>query len=144
MSDRVFVDTNVLIYAHDRDAGRKHSLAAEIVRGLWESRLGVLSVQVLQEFYVNVTRKIPSPVPRETARKLVEAYGRWHVEVADPALLIRASEVEERHSLSFWDALIIAAAARAQAGRLLSEDLQAGRRMLGLRIENPFAAGAKA
>lgn len=138
MSVEVFVDTNVLIYAHDTSAGRKHTVAREAVRGLWESRAGALSTQVLQEFYVNVTRKISSPLARSLAREIVETYGVWHVESIGLAHVLRASELEERHRLSFWDALIVAAAQTAGATRILSEDLSAGQRIAGIAIENPF------
>src|SRR2546429_7582047 len=77
MSDVVFVDTNILIYAHDVDAGAKRSRAAEKLRQLWESGAGRLSVQVLQEFYVNVTQKLATPVARSTARGVVGSYGAW-------------------------------------------------------------------
>ena len=138
MSDRVFVDTNVLIYAHDAMAGRKHAVARETVRGLWSSRNGALSTQVLQELYVNVTRKIPSPLSRSLAREIVETYGVWHLENIGLAHVLRASELEERHRLSFWDALIVAAAQAAGASRILSEDLSDGHRIAGITIENPF------
>ncbi|MGH7268818.1 MAG: PIN domain-containing protein, partial [Polyangiaceae bacterium] len=110
MSDRVFIDTNVLIYAHDVDAGEKHTVAAGLVEDLWSSKLGALSVQVLQEFYVNVTRKIRSPLPKKAAREVVKTYSAWHVEPVGAEDVVRASAVEERHKISFWDALIIVAA----------------------------------
>lgn len=138
MSDRVFLDSNVLIYAHDVKAGRKHDRAATLVRSLWDSRDGVLSTQVLQEFYVNVTRKIPAPLARKTARELIGNYAVWRVEIIDVTHVQRASEIEERHRLAFWDALIIAAAQRAGAAKILSEDLNAGQRVGGVLIENPF------
>ena len=138
MSDRVFVDTNILIYAHDIDAGRKHTVAAERVRGLWMSRDGVVSLQVLQELYVNVTRKIPKPLSRKVARDLVGSYAAWTVQRLDAADIVDASEIEERHKLSFWDALIVAAARKAMATTLLSEDLSHGQRIEGVHVENPF------
>jgi predicted nucleic acid-binding protein len=73
-SDRTFVDTNVLIYAHDIDAGRKHDVAKAVLRDLWAERAGVLSTQVLQEFYVNATRKLKKPLARQEARTVVETY----------------------------------------------------------------------
>lgn len=139
MPDRVFVDTNVLIYAHDLDAGPKHAVASAILRDLWSSRLGVLSTQVLQEFYVNVTQKIPAPLPRATARQIVRGYFVWHVEVLAPAMILKASDIEERHHLSFWDALIVAAALEGGARKLLTEDLNPGQTLEGMEIENPFA-----
>jgi len=138
MSDRVFVDTNVLIYAHDLDAGSKHTTAARAVEEVWSSRRGALSVQVLQEFYVNVTRKIRKPLTRKLAREVVEAYSAWHVEVIGANDVLQASILEERHRLSFWDALILVAAKKAGAETLLSEDLSHGQRIDGVTVENPF------
>src|SRR2546429_10019775 len=90
MSDVVFVDTNILIYAHDVDAGAKRSRAAEKLRQLWESGAGRLSVQVLQEFYVNVTQKLATPVARSTARGVVSSYGAWVREAATAGAVDRA------------------------------------------------------
>jgi predicted nucleic acid-binding protein len=139
MGAKVFIDTNVLIYAHDVEAGRKHAIAAGILTTLWASQDGALSTQVLQEFYVNVTRKIPKPLPRATAREVIRTYAAWHLEQVDMSHIIVASEIEERDHLSFWDALIIAAARRAGATTILSEDLNAGQQFGSVRIENPFA-----
>jgi predicted nucleic acid-binding protein len=141
MSGRTFVDTNVLIYAHDIQAGRKQEKAARILGDLWETRTGVLSTQVLQEFYVNVTRKIPSPLKRSTARDIIRQYSVWPVVGPDTDMIVRASELEESHQLSFWDAMIVAAARQAGAGKILTEDLNHGETVDGVAIENPFAEG---
>jgi len=133
-----FVDTNVLVYAHDVDAGRRHDVAAALLRQLWDARDGVLSTQVLQEFYVNVTRKIPKPISRKDARDLVQTYTAWRVVGVEPVDVLAASEYEERFRLSFWDALILISALKANADLLVSEDLQAGQRIRGLQIANPF------
>jgi predicted nucleic acid-binding protein len=133
-----FVDTNVLVYAHDRDAGAKHRTAAALVRQLWDEREGVLSTQVLQEFYVTITRKIPTPLARRDARALVHTYSAWRVINVEPGDLVAASDLEDRHRLSFWDALIVVSAAKANVSLLVTEDLQPGRRLLDLRIQNPF------
>jgi predicted nucleic acid-binding protein len=114
-------------------------VAADLVAQLWASRNGALSVQVLQEFYVNVTRKIRAPLPKKVAREVVETYGVWHVEIVTSDDVATASNLEERHKISFWDALIIVAARKAGADKLLSEDLNAGQRIAGVTIENPFA-----
>ena len=126
MSDRAFIDTNVLIYAHDVDAGERHAVAARLVADLWETRRAVISTQVLQEFYVNVTRKIPSPLLHAVARQFVRTYSAWQTEIVDPQDIQLASELEEQHQLSFWDALIVAAAVKAGAGTILTEDLSPG------------------
>jgi predicted nucleic acid-binding protein len=138
MSAKVFVDTNILIYAHDREAREKHAAAARVLRQLWEDRTGVVSTQVLQEFYVNATRKIPIPLARSRARQVVEQYAVWPVVEVDVRMIVHASELEERYQLSFWDALVVAAARRANASRLLSEDFNAGQVIEGVRVENPL------
>ena len=139
MSDKSFVDTNVLIYAHDVDAGDRHAVAAELVAELWETRRAVISTQVLQEFYVNATRKIPTPIPRGMARRIVKTYAVWQTELVGPPDIQIASELEEQHQLSFWDALIVAAALKGGASTILTEDMSAGRRISGVLIENPFS-----
>src|SRR5256712_10324985 len=139
MSGKTFIDTNVLIYAHDIDAGAKHQAAKAILRELWSERTGVLSMQVLQEFYVNVTRKIRSPLPKDSARLVVTSYSIWCMETT-PAELSVAFRIEDESRIGFWDALIVAAAVKSGATRLLSEDLNPGQKIAGLRIENPFAA----
>ena len=136
---KTFVDTNVLVYAHDADAGDRHATAKTLLAELWDGRNGSLSTQVLQEFYVVATRKFDPPMSRREAREIVTLYGDWPTVQIDVALIVAASKLEERHRLSFWDSLIIEAAIRSGAVRLLTEDLQAGRRIGGVRIENPFA-----
>jgi predicted nucleic acid-binding protein len=138
MTARVFVDSNVLIYAHDLEAGSRRERAAECLRQLWETRAGCLSTQVLQEFYVTVTRKIPSPLPRSAAREIVRNYAAWVRSAITPATVVRASEISETWQLSFWDGMIVAAAEQDQAAELLTEDLQHGQTVAGVRILNPF------
>ena len=137
--DKVFVDTNILIYAHDIDAGPKRTVAAAVIQDLWATQCGVLSTQVLQEFYVNVTRKIRSPVLAAAAREIVRVYCVWQVEVIEPDMILRASEIAEHHQLSFWDALSVTTALHGHATKVLSEDLHPGQRIEGVLIENPFA-----
>ncbi len=138
MKDKVFVDTNILIYAHDRDAGIKNILANSLIKKIWQTENGVISTQVIQEFYVNITRKIPNPLPRTIVRALVSNYFTWQVEVNGPGTILLASEIEERYSLSFWDSLIVAAASQAKVEKILTEDLQSGHLIEGILIENPF------
>lgn len=138
MTGRVFVDTNVLIYAHDLDAGLRHDRAVSILSELWERENGIISVQVLQEFYVNATRKIPHPLTPASARGIIKNYLAWHVAANDPSTVLLASEIAERNHLSFWDALIFASASIAGADRILSEDLNHGQVIEGIEIENPF------
>ncbi len=137
MSDKTFVDTNVLIYAHDADAPAKREIANRLLDQLWEERSGVLSVQVLQEFYVHVTRKIARPLAKASARQVVDTYAIWAVGVT-PAEIATALRIEDESRLGFWDALIVACALKSGANRILSEDLNPGQRISGIRIENPF------
>ena len=136
--DVTFVDTNILVYAHDRSEPRKQPLAHALLEGLWDSGTGALSTQVLQEFYSVATRKLNPPMSRDLARRIVALYSTWRVVGVDVPLIISASQLEEAHSLSFWDALVVAAAGRAGAARLVTEDLQDGREIAGVRVEDPF------
>ena len=138
MNDKTFIDTNVLIYGHNVDAKAKHEAAKHVLHELWNSRSGVLSMQVLQEFYVNVTRKIPRPISRASARLVVNTYTIWCVETT-PSEISKAFQIEDESRLGFWDALIVAAAIKSGAHRILSEDLNTGQTISGVRIENPFA-----
>jgi predicted nucleic acid-binding protein len=138
MSAKTFVDTNVLIYAHDVDAKVKHDVATSVLRELWSDRNGVLSMQVLQEFYVNVTRKIASPLPKDAARLVVNSYSVWCTETT-PAEIAAAFRIEDESQIGFWDALIVASAVQCGATRLLSEDLNDQQIIAGMRVENPFA-----
>jgi len=104
MSDMAFVDTNVLIYAHDVDAKAKHTAAKGVLRELWSQRTGVLSVQVLQEFYVNVPRKIAKPLPKESARPVVNSYSIWCTETT-PIEIAAAFRIEDESRIGFWDTL---------------------------------------
>ncbi len=136
--ERTFVDTNVLVYAYDADAGAKHERAQSQLQALWEDESGLMSTQVLQEFYVTVTRKLSRPLPRRTAREVVDTYRAWPVHRPDVDDVIAASQLEEPHQLSFWDALIVVSAARSGAHSLLTEDLQDGQRFDGLVVVSPF------
>lgn len=141
MTAKVFVDSNVLIYAHDLDAGTRQQLAAECLRRFWESRAGRLSTQVLQEFYVNVTQKIKAPLSKSAAREIVRSYQAWvHVPIT-PDTVVRASEISEIWQLSFWDGMILASAEQHGAAELFTEDLNHGQIIAGVKIINPFLTG---
>jgi predicted nucleic acid-binding protein len=137
MPGKTFIDTNILIYAHDIDAGKKHSIAKKALAELWDKHEGVLSAQVLHEFYVNATRKISKPLTKQLARAVVRAYEVWCVETTSADIAV-AFRLEDEAHISYWDALICTAALKAGAETLLSEDLNAGQKISGLRIENPF------
>jgi len=127
-----------LIYAHDVDAAAKHETAKDVLRGLWSEHSGVLSPQILQEFYVNVTRKISHPISKRSARLVVNSYAIWCVETTHVEIST-AFRIEDEYRIGFWDALVVAAAMKSGASRILSEDLNAGQTIAGIRIENPFS-----
>jgi predicted nucleic acid-binding protein len=137
MTGKTFVDTNVLIYAHDADAKEKHTIAREILSELWAERIGVLSTQVLQEFYVNVTRKLTKPLSKRHARSVLDKYSMWCLDTTAAEIAV-AFRIEDEASIAFWDALICASALKAGAVRILSEDLNAGQKIAGIQIVNPF------
>jgi len=138
MSDRIFVDTNILVYAHDLSAGDRHAKASAVIESLWETETGITSTQVLQEFYITVTRKIKNPLTPAEAREIIRNYLAWSIQINDPETTIRASEIEEKNNLSFWDALIVAAALRMQAQKIITEDLNHGQIIEGILVENPL------
>jgi predicted nucleic acid-binding protein len=138
MSGVVFVDTNILIYAHDQDAGVKRERAIKRLRELWDSNSGAVSVQVLQEFYVNVTRKLASPVAVPMAREVVETYGTWIRALTTVDTITRASHIAELAQISFWDAMIVASAEQAGASQISTEDLPVGHLLAGILIVNPL------
>ena len=138
MTDRAFVDTNILVYAHDTGAGLKHERASALLETLWRERKGVLSTQVLQEFYVNVRRKAKNPVSAQEARQLMEDYLCWDVIVNDGGAILEALTLEDRYQLSFWDALIVHAAQRSGVDTLYSEDLNPGQSYGSVTVVNPL------
>jgi len=138
---RAFVDTNVLVYAHDASETAKQPVARAVLQDLWQHRSGTISSQVLQEFYVTATRKLPAPLSRAEAREIIDLYATWPVITMDPIAILAATRIEEAHGVSFWDALILEAARIAGAELLLTEDLGHGQIIEGVRIENPFASG---
>ena len=135
---RRFLDTNVLIYADDMDAGAKREQAREIVHDALASGDGVTSTQVLQEFFVISTGKLG--VDPVFARRKVQLFAEMTLIQIDLDLILAAIDLRRLHAFSLWDALILRAAATAGCGVLLTEDLQYGQLVDGVRIENPFRA----
>ncbi len=135
---KCFVDTNILIYAHDRSAGAKHGRARDLLDTLWESGQGVLSTQVLQELCVNLRRKVARPLAADEIRRLVRDYMSWEVVVNTPEAVLQALEIEVRYKCSFWDALILQAAEQSGAAVLYSEDLAARQNYGMVRVVNPL------
>lgn len=142
MSDRAFFDTNVLVYLFDEGSPDKQLRARELFDEHARTGRIVISPQVLQEFYVTVTRKLARPVVREDALATVTHLAAYPVVPVDSATVLRAIRLHQSASLSFWDALIVQAALEGNCARVFSEDLQDQRRFGDLTIENPFAAGA--
>jgi predicted nucleic acid-binding protein len=138
MSDKYFVDTNILMYAHDTSAGAKHERAKALVEDLWRQRSGVVSTQVLQELCVNLRRKAGHPVDLRTAREIVADYLSWDVVTNTGESILEALQVEEHYQISFWDALVVQAAEASGAAVLYSEDLSDGQTYRGVRVVNPL------
>ena len=136
-----FVDSNVLIYAHDRSAGSKHEAARTLIERLWEDRTGCLSVQVLQEFFVNVTRKVGAPLGVKEAREVISDLSYWKVHRPDTVDVLAAIDIHRRMQISFWDAMIVKSAAAQSCNVLYSEDLGDGQVYDGVRVENPIPDG---
>jgi predicted nucleic acid-binding protein len=138
MSDNVFVDTNILLYARDASEPEKQAVAGARLSELWENRCGRLSVQVLNEYFVNVTRKLNPGLSPGEAWDDIEALAVWEPVPLDMALVTRTFAVQRRYELSWWDAMIIAAAEASGCMRILSEDLSDGAIYFGVTVENPF------
>jgi len=138
MSDKCFVDTNILVYAHDRSAGVKHQRAQMLLEQLWDSGQGVLSTQVLQELCINLRRKVSHPLPVDEVRQLVRDYSTWEVVTNTAESVLEALQIEARYMTSFWDALILQAAISSGASVLYSEDLAAGQRYGSIQVVNPL------
>jgi predicted nucleic acid-binding protein len=138
MADKYFVDTNILIYAHDRDAGLKHDRARQLIEHLWTTGQGVLSTQILQELCVNLRRRVARPLPVDEIRGLIRDYLSWEIVVNTPASVIQALEIELRYKISYWDALVLQAADNSGAAVLYSEDLAAGQKYGAIQVVNPL------
>ena len=138
MSDKAFLDTNILVYAHEPDMGIKHKRARALIEQLWNTGAGVLSTQVLQELCVNLRRKMAKPWTVEDTRNLILDYMNWQIVVNTPDSIIEALAIEANYQISFWDALIIHAAESSGAAILYSEDLSDGRTYASVRVVNPL------
>lgn len=138
MPDKYFVDTNILLYAHDRSTGAKHERARQLIERLWISGQGVLSTQVLQELCVNLRRRVGHPLPVEEVRRFINDYLSWQIIINTPESVLQALEIEVRYKISFWDALVLQAAESAGAAVLYSEDLAAGQKYGPIQVINPL------
>lgn len=140
MSDRIFVDTNILVYSRDASEPEKQVIATERLTELWNTRRGRISAQVLSEYFVTVTRKLDPGLSPEEAWDDIEALSAWKPQPIDMPLLSRSYAIQRRYQLSWWDSLIVAAAEAAGCDRILSEDLSPGTAYFGITVENPFSA----
>lgn len=138
MTAPVFVDTNVLVYVRDRTDEDKQRQAAEWMAAMWDLRLGRLSYQVLQEYYVTATRKLDPPRSEADVREDIMALMSWAPVATDYPVMERAWHVQDRYKLSWWDSLIVGAALQAGCTYLLTEDLQDNQNIDGLTIIDPF------
>ncbi len=138
--NRQFVDTKVLVYAYDVTAGDKHTRARTLVEELWGTREGCVSVQVLQEFFVTATRKIPKPLDASAAAQIVGDLAHWHVHAPAASDVLAAIDIHQRTGASFWDAMIVRSAKELGCGTLHSEDVNAGQAYNGVQVRNPFLA----
>ncbi|HLE83696.1 MAG TPA: PIN domain-containing protein [Thermoanaerobaculia bacterium] len=138
MTVRAFVDTNVFGYLFQADEPEKQAVAREVAGSDQVTRELVVSTQVLQEFYVTVTRKLAEPLSPEEAAAATRKLGEYTVARIDPAMVYRAIDLSQRHTVSFWDALILRAAIESGCEVLLTEDLHDGWEVEGVRVENPF------
>ncbi len=135
-----FVDTNVLVYAFDKSSSPKKRVAQQLMNELMEEDRLRLSTQVLQELFVTLTRKVSQPCSTEEALALLEELSAWPLMIIDYSAIRAAGSLAHKVQLSFWDALVVVAAARTGAGVLYTEDLNHGQEILGVQIRNPFAA----
>ena len=138
-SPREFIDSNVLVYGHSSTSGQRRERASALLARLWESETGCLSIQVLQESFVTLTRKVPEPLPSAQAGKLVEEYGQWTVHSPLAADLVAAIDLSTKLRISFWDAMILRSAHSLGCQTLWTEDLNDGQSYAGVTVRNPFA-----
>jgi predicted nucleic acid-binding protein len=136
---REFVDANVLVYAFDSSAARKRQAARQLLEKLWESGTGCLSVQVLQEFFVTVTRKVARPLPVDDATARIREFAAWKVFAPSAEDVLAAIDLHVQAKIGFWDAMIVLAAAESGCDVLWTEDLNDDQLLRGVRIRNPFA-----
>jgi len=137
---REFVDTNVLVYAFDSSAGVKQTAASTLLERLWKSQTGCLSVQVLQEFFVTVTRRVARPLSVDEAADRIREFAAWRVFSPTVDDVVAAIELQKQARLSFWAAMVVRAAAESGCDTLWTEDMNDGQTIRGVHIRNPFAA----
>jgi predicted nucleic acid-binding protein len=139
-NERQFIDTSILVYAHDISAGGKHSIARKLVTDLWHSACGCLSIQVLQEFYVIATRKVSIPITDEAAITIIGNLSKWTVHLPDAEDIIAAVKARHCYHISFWDAMILCSTEKLGCSTLWTEDLNHGQTFGQVTVLNPFIA----
>jgi len=137
-ASREFVDANILVYAYDSSAGTKKQVAEQLLERLWAAGAGCLSLQVLQEFFVTVTMKVSRPLALDEARDRVRDFKAWRVFAPTVDDVLGAISMQKTSKLSFWDAMVVHAAAESGCDTLWSEDLNDGQTIRGVRVRNPF------
>ena len=138
MPDSIFVDTNILVYAHDISAGIKHTTAKNLIQELWESKAGCLSIQVMQEFYVTVTKKVPTPMDHLTATGVIRDLRYWKVHEPKIDDVISAIDIHQQYHISFWDAMVLQSAFQLKCSLIWSEDLNPDQVYESMKLVNPF------
>ena len=139
MKDKSFLDTNILVYAYDSSEKEKHSKASRLLKDLWNSQVGVLSIQVLSEFYVIVTQKVERPISSSEAKAIIEDYlFSWEVIEPRRDTLLLSIEAANKYKFHFWDAMIFVAAKEANVIRIYTEDFQHNLEIEGIKFINPF------
>lgn len=133
-----FIDTNILVYAHDFNAGRKREIASHLLLRLFEGQNGLLSVQVLMEFYATVTKKIAAPLSSRRASEIISDLATWQIYAPTATDVLKTIEISGEHKISFWDAMIVRAAIALDASVIWSEDLKHGHIYEGVIVKNPF------
>jgi predicted nucleic acid-binding protein len=136
---REFVDANVLVYAFDSSAARKQPVAQQLLERLWEGGVGCVSIQVLQEFFVTITKKVPKPMPVGDAKARIREFTAWTVFAPKADDIVAAIDLHTQAKIGFWDAMVVLAAAESDCDVLWTEDLHHGQRLRGVRIRNPFS-----
>jgi predicted nucleic acid-binding protein len=141
MSDEVhyqFVDTNVLVYAYDSRNGQKQQRAKKLLQQLWHQQAGCVSIQVLQEFYVTVTRKLENPLAPSDASQIISDLGLWRVHQPQVEDVLSAIQIQQRYQLSFWDSMIVRSANQLGCRTIWTEDLNDGQKIEGCAVQSPF------
>lgn len=138
MSARVFLDTNILMYAHDRGSGSKHQRSRSLIEQLWQSGAGVVSTQVLQELCVNLQRKCAAPLSIEEIRRILQDYMTWQIVTNSANAVLQALDLQHQFQVSFWDAMILQAAETGGCDNLYSEDFAHNQKYGSVRVVNPF------